>query len=303
MSLTADTNVSTILQAMEDGGGFSAKHLGQATDIMTGMLKEENCFKFLSFPSCLVATGVRGVIKDMVKEKMFDAIVTTAGTASLDMIRCVKEHYHGDFNLDDEQLYKDGVYRLGNVLIPEGSYGEVVEKIMQPVLEELWEGGMREMSSKELLWEFGKRLDDASSILTWAYRNQIPVFVPGLTDGAFGSQLWLFYQKHPEFRLHLFADETDLSDIVWKAEKTGALMIGGGISKHHVIWWNMFRDGLDYAVYITTAVEHDGSLSGARVREAVSWGKVAAQARYVTVPGDATALLPFLYVGVLKRMK
>ena len=71
-------------------------------------------------------------------------------------------------------------------------------------------------------------------------------------------------------------------------------MIGGGISKHHVIWWNQFRNGLDYAVQVTTAPEWDGSLSGARVREAVSWGKVKPEARRVTVEGDATVLLPLL---------
>ena len=76
-------------------------------------------------------------------------------------------------------------------------------------------------------------------------------------------------------------------------------MIGGGISKHHVIWWNQFRDGLDYAVQVTTAPEGDGSLSGARVSEAVSWGKVKPEARRVTVEGDATVLLPLL-AGALR---
>ena len=79
-------------------------------------------------------------------------------------------------------------------------------------------------------------------------------------------------------------------------------MIGGGISKHHTIWWNQFRDGLDSAVYITTAVEHDGSLSGARVREAVSWGKVRKDARFVTVEGDATILLPVIMNAVADRL-
>ncbi|MFW6197193.1 MAG: deoxyhypusine synthase family protein, partial [Thermoplasmatota archaeon] len=78
------------------------------------------------------------------------------------------------------------------------------------------------------------------------------------------------------------------------ADETGALMVGGGISKHHTIWWNQFRDGLDHAVYVTTAVEYDGSLSGARVREAVSWGKVREEADYITVEGDATVLLPLI---------
>ena len=60
-------------------------------------------------------------------------------------------------------------------------------------------------------------------------------------------------------------------------------MVGGGISKHHVIWWNQYRGGLDSAVYITTAPEHDGSLSGARLREAISWGKMRPEAPHVCV--------------------
>ena len=72
-------------------------------------------------------------------------------------------------------------------------------------------------------------------------------------------------------------------------------MIGGGISKHHVIWWNQFKGGLDYAVYITTATQYDGSLSGARLTEAVSWGKVKEEAKYVTIDGDATIILPIMF--------
>ena len=76
-------------------------------------------------------------------------------------------------------------------------------------------------------------------------------------------------------------------------------MLGGGISKHHVIWWNQFREGLDYAIQITTAVEWDGSLSGARVREAISWGKVKESAKQITIPGDVTVILPLLFSFVL----
>ena len=86
-----------------------------------------------------------------------------------------------------------------------------------------------------------------------------------------------------------------VSDIIFEAEKTGALMLGGGISKHHTLWWNQFRDGLDYAVYITTANEWDGSLSGAEVKEAISWNKVKSEAKQVTIHGEITTLLPFIY--------
>jgi len=59
---------------------------------------------------------------------------------------------------------------------------------------------------------------------------------------------------------------------------------------------------LDYAVYITTAVEYDGSLSGARVREGISWGKVSEKAKYVTIEGDATILLPLMLGALIERL-
>ena len=135
------------------------------------------------------------------------------------------------------------------------------------------------------------------SILYWTWKNSIPIFVPGITDGAFGSQLWLFYQEHRDFKINLFSDEQELSDIVFDAKKTGALIVGGGISKHHVIWWNQFK------VYLTTAVEYDGSLSGAQTREAISWGKIKENADHVNVEGDATVTLPIIMAAVMDRLK
>ena len=101
--------------------------------------------------------------------------------------------------------------------------------------------------------------------------------------------MWMYYQEHRNFTVDLFKDEQELSDLIFTAKKTGAMIIGGGISKHHVIWWNQYCNGLSYAVYITTAVEYDGSLSGAQTREAISWGKIAEKADNITIEGDATS--------------
>jgi deoxyhypusine synthase len=89
---------------------------------------------------------------------------------------------------------------------------------------------------------------------------------------------------------------------VFDAEKSGALIVGGGISKHHTIWWNQFKDGLDYVVYISTAVEWDGSLSGARPREAVSWGKISEKAKRTMIEGDATIIMPIMMSSLLEQM-
>jgi len=157
---------------------------------------------------------------------------------------------------------------------------------------------MREVSGSQLCREIGLRCCNESSILYWAARNDIPVYVPGITDGAVGYQTWFFSQDH-DFKLNLLKDEGELSDLMFTTKKTGALIIGGGISKHHTIWWNQFKDGLDYVVYISTADEWDGSLSGARPREAVSWGKISEKARRVMVEGDASLILPLMTSALL----
>ncbi len=299
IEVDSDIKVVDLTAMMLASGGFTAKKLGIASEILASMLRDEKCTIFLSFPACIVSTGTRGVIRKLVEEQLVDAIITTCGTLDHDLARVWKKYYHGDFMMDDADLHRKGINRLGNILIPNESYGIVLEQKMQPILEELYKEGKKNMSSRQLAYEFGSRLTDKKSILYWASKNDIPVYVPGITDGAFGSQLWLFNQRHHDFTIDILKDEQELSDIVFTAKRAGALMIGGGISKHHVIWWSQFRNGLDYAVYLTTAEEFDGSLSGARIREAVSWGKVKERAKYVTVEGDATITLPILACSAL----
>jgi deoxyhypusine synthase len=90
---------------------------------------------------------------------------------------------------------------------------------------------------------------------------------------------------------------------VFTAKKTGALIVGGGISKHHTLWWNQFREGLNYVVYISTADEWDGSLSGARPREAVSWGKINEKAKRIMIEGDASLILPIMVSSLITRFR
>lgn len=299
---TIDTVGDLVIQ-LGRGGGFTAKKIFDASKIMKDMIEERDCYTFLSFPACIISTGCRGVIREMVKRKWVDCVITTCGTLDHDLARIWRKYHHGSFEMDDSQLYHKGIHRLGNVLIPIDSYGAILEKKMNELMTDIWKTGKREFSTREIVHEVGRRLDDEDSITYWAAKNDIPVYLPGPTDGAFGSQLWMWRQTHSDLKLDLLKDEQELSDIIFDAKKTGALMIGGGISKHHVIWWNQFRDGLDYAVYITTAVEWDGSLSGARMREAISWGKLKETAPNITVEGDATILLPLLMSSVKQEME
>ena len=298
-------STNKLIKQMYESGGFSVKKVAIGVDIIERMIKEKNCIKFLSFPACICATGTRGIIKELIKRKLFDVIITTAGTLDHDLARVWKNYYHGSFNVDDKQLHKQKINRLGNIFIPNECYGKILEQKMQPVLSELGKTKQK-WSTKELVWEFGKHLEKEKnrndSIIYWSWKNKIPMFIPGITDGAFGSHIWMYYQEHRDFTIDLLKDEQELSDIIFNAKKTGALIIGGGISKHHTIWWNQFRGGLEYAVYITTAVEYDGSLSGAQTREAISWGKIKEKADNITIEGDATLLLPIMINALFERL-
>ncbi len=294
-------DLEKLVSSMAAAGGFTARKLAEGVEILERMARG-GCTNFLSFPAALMATGTRGILRTLVERRLVDVVITTCGTVDHDLARTWAKYYHGSFEMDDAVLHKLGVNRLGNVLVPNESYGIVIERKVQPILDELWESGKRSLSTRELLWEFGRRTGSRKSFLYWCWKNKIPVFIPAIFDGSFGYQLWSFWQDHKEFRIDEFRDEAELSDIVYTAKKTGALIIGGGVSKHHTIWWNQFRDGLDYAVYITTAPEWDGSLSGARMREGISWGKVKEKARQVTIEGDASVLLPLMISALLQRI-
>lgn len=291
-------DLKEIISQMSYSGGFESTNLTKAINITRKMIGDSQCTRFLSFVGAIISTGARGIIKDMIKRKMFDCIITTCGALDHDVAKTFGKYYAGEFNIDDSYLKKRNIHRLGNVFIPTKNYGPLIENKVQHFLLEYYDKH-KEVSGHEIVDYIGSKLDD-NSILYWAHKNKIPVIVPGLVDGAVGSQIWLFYQQHKDFVLNLLEDQSRISDLIFDAKKTGALMLGGGISKHHTLWWNQFRDGLDYAVYVTTANEWDGSLSGAEVREAISWNKVNVNAKQVTIHGEITTLLPFIYASLYR---
>lgn len=293
-------SLKSLIIAMEQSGGFVAKKVGVGFNIIKEMINDKNCTKFLSFPACIVATGCRGVIKELLKRKTFDVVITTCGALDHDLARLWRPYHHGLFGVDDSMLHSLEINRLGNIFIANENYGIILEEKLQEIFNEI--DFSNPLSTRELIWRIGELLEKEErkeeSIIYWCYKNRISIYIPGITDGAFGFQLWMYSQRRKKIIVDVLKDEQELADIVFTAKRTGALMIGGGISKHHTIWWNQFKNGLDYAVYITTAVEWDGSLSGARTEEAISWGKINEKAKHITIEGDATVILPLL-IGAL----
>ncbi len=306
IEIKRNLSVTELVEMFGKSGGFTSRKIYDAARILLDMVKDEESTNFISFPAAIVATGTRGVLKELIARGLMDVVITTCGTIDHDIARCWKDYYGGWFEADDNELAQLDIFRLGNIFIPMENYGLIIEDVTRDFLNEIYDEGVRETSTFELMKLLGRYIDRCpkkeKSILWWAWKRNIPVIIPGITDGAFGYQLWLFMQDRRDFKVNVFLDETKLDEIIYSSKRTGALIIGGGISKHHVIWWNQYKDGLDRAVYVTTAVEWDGSLSGARTREAISWHKISRKADHITVEGDASAILPLIITYVFDNI-
>ncbi|XP_034084751.1 deoxyhypusine synthase-like [Gymnodraco acuticeps] len=255
-----------------------------------------SCTIFFSYTSNLISSGVRESIRYLAEHKMVDVLVTTAGGIEEDLIKCLGPMYIGDFDMPGKHLYKIGLNRTGNTLMPEENYVKF-DKWLMPILEQMLleqnTQGVRWTPSK-IIHRLGKEINNPESVYYWAYKNNIPVFSPALTDGAIGDAFFLFSFKKPGLILDIAEDIAKLNHLAVAANSTGILALGGGVSKHQVCNANAWRDGADYAVFVNTAQEFDGCDSGARPDEAVSWGKISLDAKPVKVFADASIVFPLL---------
>lgn len=276
--------------------GYQATKLSDAIKIIKKM-REDKCFIFLGYTSNMVSSGLRDIFRYLAEHKMVDAIVTTAGGIEEDFIKCIEPFMLGKFTMDGATLREAGINRIGNILVPNERYCKF-EDVFIPFLERCYQ----KQKNDDIIWnpttlirEMGEHLADKSSIYYWCSKNNIPVFCPAITDGSIGDMIYFFKYKHPDFIVDITSDIVRINNMAMDAKKTGIIILGAGIVKHHICNANMFRNGADYAVYINTAQEFDGSDAGARPDEAVSWGKILpGENNTVKVHADATIVFPLI---------
>lgn len=271
---------------------------------------------FFSYTSNQISCGQREIIRYLVQNKMVDVIVTTAGGIEEDLIKTFEPTYMGDFKLNGVDLRKKGINRIGNLLVPNKNYCQF-EDWMAPLIDKMhdeqdaahkeWaikiaamKDGDNEFPEKfvwtpsKVIERLGHEINDETSVLFWAAKNNIPVFCPALTDGSIGDMLYFHSYKRNGFVLDINDDIRRINDLAVQSYATGQIIIGGGIVKHHTCNANLMRNGANFSVYINTAHEYDGSDSGASPDEAVSWGKIRIDAKPVKVCCEATIALPLI---------
>ncbi|KAG0165253.1 hypothetical protein DFQ28_009049 [Apophysomyces sp. BC1034] len=306
--------------------GFQASSLGEAIDIVEDMRKwrlsdepiaedeqeeyrnmdtrqQTKCKIFLGYTSNLVSSGVREVIRFLVQHKMVDVLVTTAGGVEEDFIKCLAPTYLGDFHLKGSELRAQGLNRIGNLLVPNNNYCKFEDWVV-PILDKMLEEQKNEgkiWTPSAMIKRLGEEINDESSIYYWCAKNDIPVYCPAITDGSLGDMIYFHSFKNPGLIVDIAADIRNMNNHAVFAKKTGMIILGGGLVKHHICNANLMRNGADYAVYINTAQEYDGSDAGARPDEAVSWGKIRANSRTVKVYAEASLVFPLIVADTFAK--
>lgn len=279
--------------------GFQATAVGEAVDLITEMHRSEATV-YLTLTSNIVSSGLREVVAAMIREGLVDVVITTSGSIAEDVIKTEKPFRMGSWDADEATLRERGINRLGNIFVPSDRY-VWLESYLNTFFAEFF-ADKKLRTATEFTRALGDRLDDPDSVLVQAARHDVPVFCPALVDSEIGNFLYYYRQNEdPEIGIESLADYDALIEHGLLADETGLIVLGGGVPKHQAIMTNLFRGGADSAVYVSTGMEGDGSLSGAPPKEAVSWGKIKAGDRnHVLVEAEATLVVPLIVAGVLE---
>ena len=298
-------NVISLVDSMERMA-FSARDLNRAANIYNKMLNDENCSIILTLAGSLFSAGLKKVVFDLIENNMVDAIVSTGAImVDQDFFEALGfKHYIGTPFSDDNELRELSIDRIYDTYIDEDELrvcDETTEKIFNSLEP-------RPYSSRELLWEFGKYLDDNGgpkvddSVIYSAYKNNVPIFVPAFSDCSAGFGIVMHQHNNPEKHLSFDSgkDFLELTKIKMNTKETGIFMIGGGVPKNFtqdiVVAADILQEDAPmhkYAIQITVADERDGALSGSTLKEASSWGKVETTYEQM-VYSEATIAMPLI---------
>ena len=302
MKIKRGMSISALARQMEQVKVLGPGRFGKAAKILGEMFSDDDYCNFISLAGPIIPGGLRTLVTDLVDQKLIDGIVTTGANVTHDMLEGLgHRHIVGSERLDDSALKRKGLSRIYDLLVKQNAIVDL-EKTAHRMLNRIPEQKRRNIASYELLWEFGRQLKDRNSLLKTAEKRGVPIFCPGIFDSMLGLDLWTYSQLN-QLVINPFKDFSKLVDMTFEAKLVGAVILGGGMPKHHVLVANSYRGGLDAAIQITLDRPEGGGASGAPLEEAISWGKIRRQDKLVTITGDAITTFPILALAAMEIAK
>jgi len=294
IKISNDMKVKDLIKELR-GAGFGAKKIGIAVEIFDQMIKDKDCKVFLGLAGAMVPAGMKQIIIDMVNDGFIDVLVSTGANLTHDLVEALgHHHYQGSEFADDVELNKKGIDRIYDVFMKNEVY-QTLEKFINKNFEVL----SKCTNVREFLTKLGE-LAPGSSILNACFKKNIPIFCPGISDSGIGLMIWNNISQGKKTDVNAFEDLKEILDIVWQSKKTGFIYLGGGVPKNYIQQALQFGKDADYGIQITMDRIETGGSSGAPLQEGISWGKMKASGKFVTVSCDVTIALPLIYGGVKK---
>ena len=301
MRLRPGMTVGELAEEMRKAGVIGAGRVGKAVEIVAEMFSDPDYTTFITLSGPLVPSGMRLVFRDLIRDGYVDVVVTNGANVVHDIVEAMgRPHMVGEVDVDDAELHERGINRAYDIFIESDTWPKL-EEYVGGILDGLPEERRVGIPIHGLIREIGLRLEDEESILYTAAKKGVPIFSPGFLDSMLGIPLWM-YSKRSRLVIDPIKDFVLLGEMVYEAKKSGAVILGGGTPKHHAQYMNTLRDGLDAAVQISSARVEDGSLSGAPLKESVSWGKLKGE-KASTIFGDVTIIFPLIVAAALEKIK
>jgi len=301
MRLRAGMTVGELAEEMLRVGVIGAGRVGRAVDIVAEMFSDPDYTTFITLSGPLVPSGMRLIFRDLIRDGYVDVVISNGANLVHDIVEAMgRGHMIGEVDVDDRVLLEKGINRAYDIFIESDTW-VALEEYIGGVLDDIPEEGRVGVPIHGLIREIGLRIEDEGSILGTAARKGVPIFSPGFLDSMLGIPLWM-YSKRSRLVIDPLKDFDLLGEMVYEAKKSGAIILGGGTPKHHAQYMNTLREGLDAAVQISSARVDDGSLSGAPLKESVSWGKLKGD-KSSTIFGDVTIVFPLIVAAALEKIE
>ncbi|XP_058792189.1 probable deoxyhypusine synthase [Phymastichus coffea] len=265
--------------------------------------RRHSCTIFLGFTAEeMLSKGVRETVRFLAEHRMIDCIITTTRTIEEDLLECLT-------SISSQNIYGKTDKKGSSINIAESSiitnttysqFKDWIIPILDKMLEEQKKGVL--WTTSKIITRLGEEINNVNSIYYWAAKNKIPVFSPALAaDGNLGKMMYFHSCKNPGLVIDILSDLKRINTLAIKAVTSGMIVIGGGIVKHHALSANFMRYGADFGVFVNAVPEYDGSDSGARPDEAVSWGKIKKDSKAVKIHAEASLIFPLLVAETFIR--
>ncbi|WP_319506670.1 deoxyhypusine synthase [uncultured Methanolobus sp.] len=295
-----DRSLSDLMDAMQYTG-FQGRKLAESVKAWENMLKDENVTIFMGLSGAMVPAGMRKVITYLIENRLIDCLVSTGANIFHDCHEALGlKHYVGSHMANDEELFEHGVDRIYDVF----AYEEEFRNTDHFIADFAKRHDGEQYSSREFISLLGKEISekgDDQSIIASAYKHNVPIFIPALCDSSIGIGLTIARRLGCNVNIDQIKDVDEITQMVELSEKTGVVYVGGGVPKNFIQQTEVVASimghevaGHEYAIQYTADVPHWGGLSGCTFDEAVSWGKIAKEAKKVQVFMDATIALPIV---------